>query len=191
MKLYFAHGCFCLIPRDREAGEGGGGEAQECPGARREGVSLMGGCRLGQERSSLQGRDTHPRRARYPGRAQPSLGRRRPEPCSKLALMGPATLLALRPLLAAGTRQTRSTRSLCHTQSGMGRGRRRRTGLGFLGQPKLLPAALSSLPHVGLKRRVRGFSSPGSKGGGWGWSLLPSSWESGLCKQKAEAGPCC
>lgn len=108
----------------RSRGREGWGEAQECPGARREGVSLMGGCRPGQERSSLQGRGTHARRARYPGRAQPSLADAALNPAQD-SLTGPATLLALRPLLAVGTRQTRSTRSLRHTQSGTGRGRRR------------------------------------------------------------------
>lgn len=70
----------------------------------------------------------HPRQAGYPGRAQSSLGRHHPEPCSKPCTnMGPVTSLALRPLLATGTRRTRSTRSLCHTQPG--KGRRKRLGL--------------------------------------------------------------
>lgn len=56
--------------------------------------------------------------------------------------------------------------------------------MGLLGQPQLSPEVLSPLPHVGLKLRVRSFSSPGSKGGGWGWGGLPSAWESGPRKQK-------
>lgn len=150
----------------------------------------MGGCKFEQERSSLHGRGTSSIQGKLGTQGEPSRAwaDTAPNPRSKTRTnVGPATSLALRPLLAVGTRRTRSTRSPRHTQSGTGRGRRRR-GLAwaFLGQPQLSPAVLSPLPHVGLKLRVRGFSSPGSEGGGWGRGRLPSAWESGPGKQKLD-----
>lgn len=176
MKLYFAHGCFCLIPGgQRGAGEGWGRqrEAQVCGGSggwwgghwhgRQWAGALGGGSRTFLGVSSQAGGAVNNQQAR----AAPPLGWH-PEPG---LMWGLPRHLALRPPLARGSHVGHAQHVACTTPC---EARVAGTGWhGTFGSTRLLPALRTPPPPPETQLRVRGPSGAGNRGRGGGWSYSP------------------